>query len=123
MNLKAKTWKQKCDAVTTLKGFAVVAILGGLTTIGLCFITKGGGHDLSDAWWVGLLPSITGIATLFERKFTAVLFSIMSVSVGTLFILTFFKAPLDSTIVFPVLLVSLCCIPVILTYRGWDALK
>ena len=78
---------------------------------------------MSDVWWVGVLFSGIGLATLFERKSTAVLFSIMSLAVGALFILTFFPAPLHPAIVFPVLLVSLCCIPVILTYRGWDALK
>jgi len=124
MKFKAETWKQKCDAVSTLKVFAGLVLLGGLCSIGLCLSTKGGGHDISHAWpWVGLLPALIGAGALLGRKITAILFSIMSGCVAILLIVPCFTTRPHPAMIIPILIALLCCLPILFTFRGWEALK
>jgi hypothetical protein len=119
MKLKAETWEQKCDAVSTLKVFAGLALFGGLCSIGVCLMTKGGGHDISRAWpWVGLLPALIGAAALLGSKITAILFSMMSVCVAILLIMPCFTARPHPAMIIPILIALLCCLPVLFTFRG-----
>jgi len=123
MKLKAETWKKKCEAVWVLEIFAGLAILGGICLSGVAFMTKGGGHDISAAWPVDLLTILIGGIALLGRKITAVIFSLMAASFAVLLIIPCFIIPPHPSMAILIIFALLFCLPVLFTFRGWDALK
>ena len=106
-----------------LRAFAGIAVVGGGLLVALSFAGQPGGHDLTAFRWLGLPPLILGGAALLARKTTAVLFSLISVSFAGLFLMPCFTTPPHPGMVFPILIAVLCCLPVLFTIRGWEALR
>ncbi len=124
MKLKADTWKQKCDAVSALRALASLAIMGGVCMLFLCFVTKGGQHDISPTWpLTGLLPILIAAAALLGRKITAILFALMSASIAVMIFIICASMQPSPFMIIPLIIALLCFLPAIFTLRAWEALK
>ncbi len=101
-----------------------MTIFIGLVTIALATAPRAAGGDRYNVMlWTGIILVVIGIGALLGRKITAALFAMESVVYAGLFITPCFKLPPHPTMIFAIVVATLCLLPVIYTIRGWQALK
>jgi len=93
------------------------AILCGIGSLFLAYTTRGGAHDLSFGFFIGLYLIPTGIGLIYLRKVFAILLGLPLFIYGSIFI----YSGINDFIKF--ILASLLFSPIVLAILGWHKLK
>lgn len=124
-DLKINTNKmmRNYNAISVLRVFSSIAVVGGVGLICLCHLTKDSAHCFYSIWPVGLLLTLIGVAAFQCWKIGAILLSFVFgfVAIAIPSVCLIINPHITSISTFFIAIVF--CLPGWYTFRGWKMLR